>query len=811
MIPKQSLSRLPRVPKGASEKTADHVGRKFKRPTLVLSKPIEPLGLNCTGDDSLSRAREGRSQHIRHKHPVVANARRIAARLEEITKKRADRAAAAEAIGQRRRGCWSDEEVAVLVEKESELKKTGVKQINAALARFLPGRSQHVRHKHPVVANARRIAARLEEIAKKRADRAAAAEAIGQRRRGCWSDEEVAVLVEKEFELMKTGVKQINAAIARFLPGRSQHIWHKHPVVANARRIAARLEEIAKKRADRAATAEATGQRRRGCWSDEEVAVLVEKEFELMKTGVKQINAAIARFLPDKTAKQVGSKRAVLAKRAHKSHQGSEQSTTTTNSQSLIGGEPQSSSDWKDLFPGSACPGHTRWSAVFSEALLELVEDGTAIAWGSFENAIEDWVEHYKSRREVTNNRRNLARDRNIPNTSNFRPRRRDKRQAYARHQDLFRKNRKKLLAVVLGENREREYPIPIYAIEEFYKGRLSAPGPEVDLKKYPSSSQVENDSILSPFSVEEIKVSRKQMKISSAAVPDGITIGRSQHVRHKHPVVANARRIAARLEEIAKKRADRAAAAEAIGQRRRGCWSDEEVAVLVKKEFELMKTGVKQINAAIARFLPGKTAKQVGSKRAVLAKRAHKSHQGSEQSTTTTNSQSQIGGEPQSSSDWVDLFPGSACPGHTRWSAVFSEALLELVEDGTAIAWGSFENAIEDWVEHYKSRREVTNNKRNIDSDRHTSNLYKSSSRRRDKRQAYARHQDLFKKNRKKLLAVVLGENSERECPIPIYAIEEFYKNRLSAPGPEVDLRNYPSSSQIENDYLESILRGGD
>ncbi|CAI9728464.1 transcriptase [Octopus vulgaris] len=87
--------------------------------------------------------------------------------------------------------------------------------------------------------------------------------------------------------------------------------------------------------------------------------------------------------------------------------------------------------------------------------------------------------------------------------------------------------------------------------------------------------------------------------------------IGRSQHVRHKHPVVANARRIAARLEQIAKKRADRAAAADAIGQRRRGCWSDEEVAVLVEKESELKKTGVKQINAAIAGFLPGKTAKQ--------------------------------------------------------------------------------------------------------------------------------------------------------------------------------------------------------
>ncbi|CAI9744012.1 transcriptase [Octopus vulgaris] len=99
------------------------------------------------------------------------------------------------------------------------------------------------------------------------------------------------------------------------------------------------------------------------------------------------------------------------------------------------------------------------------------------------------------------------------------------------------------------------------------------------------------------------------------------MAISRSQHVRHKHPVVANARRIAARLEQIAKKSANRAAAAEAIGQRRRGCWSDEEVAVLVEKESELKKTGVKQINAAIARFLPGKTAKQVGSKRADLGR----------------------------------------------------------------------------------------------------------------------------------------------------------------------------------------------
>ncbi|CAI9724963.1 transcriptase [Octopus vulgaris] len=95
--------------------------------------------------------------------------------------------------------------------------------------------------------------------------------------------------------------------------------------------------------------------------------------------------------------------------------------------------------------------------------------------------------------------------------------------------------------------------------------------------------------------------------------------VGRSQHIRHKHPAVANARRIAARLEQIAKKRADRAAAAEAIGQRRRSCWSDEEVAVLVEKESELIKTGVKQINAAIARFLPGKTAKQLYSGAGVL------------------------------------------------------------------------------------------------------------------------------------------------------------------------------------------------
>ncbi|CAI9725411.1 ---NA--- [Octopus vulgaris] len=77
----------------------------------------------------------GRSQHIRHKHPAVANARRIAARLEQVVKKRADRAAAAEASGRRRRGCWSDEEVAVLVEKEAELSKAGVRQINAAIAR----------------------------------------------------------------------------------------------------------------------------------------------------------------------------------------------------------------------------------------------------------------------------------------------------------------------------------------------------------------------------------------------------------------------------------------------------------------------------------------------------------------------------------------------------------------------------------------------------------------------------------------------------------------------------------------------------
>ncbi|GAB1610529.1 hypothetical protein Ahia01_001339200, partial [Argonauta hians] len=66
--------------------------------------------------------------------------------------------------------------------------------------------------------------------------------------------------------------------------------------------------------------------------------------------------------------------------------------------------------------------------------------------------------------------------------------------------------------------------------------------------------------------------------------------LGRAQHIRHRHPAIANERRIAAYRSEMERKRAKRVADSMA-GGRSRGCWT-EEIQILLSKEQELLGSG---------------------------------------------------------------------------------------------------------------------------------------------------------------------------------------------------------------------------
>lgn len=65
-----------------------------------------------------------------------------------------------------------------------------------------------------------------------------------------------------------------------------------------------------------------------------------------------------------------------------------------------------------------------------------------------------------------------------------------------------------------------------MYTIEEFYSSLLSLPDPEIDLPGYPASATMINTLLLRAFTVDEVKISRRQMKVSTVAGPDEFPVG---------------------------------------------------------------------------------------------------------------------------------------------------------------------------------------------------------------------------------------------------------------------------------------------
>lgn len=63
---------------------------------------------------------------------------------------------------------------------------------------------------------------------------------------------------------------------------------------------------------------------------------------------------------------------------------------------------PAPSVDWRERFSDATNSGHTRWSVVFSEALLELGESVTMEAWDSSVRNIEDLVESHRAQEART-------------------------------------------------------------------------------------------------------------------------------------------------------------------------------------------------------------------------------------------------------------------------------------------------------------------------------------------------------------------------------------------------------------------------
>lgn len=156
--------------------------------------------------------------------------------------------------------------------------------------------------------------------------------------------------------------------------GLGQHIRHKHPCLANERRIQAAKADIERKRAARTSSntivaSNSAGQGHRA-WTDEEVSLLLELESEFK--GVKFIKKAISEHLTSKTLIQISDKRRALAKTAQRARPPVREKSITEQYATPIQGSQQgpSQEDWKAAInlEGGSLVGES------AEVLLRLVE-----------------------------------------------------------------------------------------------------------------------------------------------------------------------------------------------------------------------------------------------------------------------------------------------------------------------------------------------------------------------------------------------------------------------------------------------------
>lgn len=305
--------------------------------------------------------------------------------------------------------------------------------------------------------------------------------------------------------------------------GLGQHIRHKHPCLANERRIQSVQADIERKRAARAkskpiAASNSSGHGH-GVWTDEEVSLLLELESKFK--GVKFINKAISEHLKGKTSKQISDKRRALAAAAQKPRtpvveKSTAEQTVTPNQGSQKG---PSQEDWKAAvnLEGGPLVGES------AEVLLRTVEGEDTE--GCYSSLLDKITKLFACPvRKDKANKRQGGRAR-----SSGRPvgkRASHKADMYRKHQQLYQKDKKALSALVLdGKETGGKCELDPTLVEATYMERFGGVSQDVDLSSYPPAEQVDPLALLKPFTTEEIREAYARVKKDSAAGPDGIQL----------------------------------------------------------------------------------------------------------------------------------------------------------------------------------------------------------------------------------------------------------------------------------------------
>lgn len=341
--------------------------------------------------------------------------------------------------------------------------------------------------------------------------------------------------------------------------GLGQHVRHRHPDLANQKRIDAAAADINRKRQERLKVKEAKPSEParasklagRQVWSSEEDELL--RKLSSKHAGERFINVLIAKELPGKTNKQTSDRRRTLgligimptngSVHTRQINRAGSQSVpqdgsvltrqggrTTRRGTRNVDRSAQEQRDHDDI-------NLIARKLRFQEAIIK---DGPSNMVGDSAEALNRATEGDPTYLEHENRLLEILRERCMATPSNKKQiQRRDKRRSapkglkarekakrFRSDQFLFANDRKGLASKILdGNEGDAKCDLEPEMVEEVYKERFGGVSQDVDLSAYPEATPVDKEALLRSFSQGEVKKAMRRAKKNTAAGPDAIRL----------------------------------------------------------------------------------------------------------------------------------------------------------------------------------------------------------------------------------------------------------------------------------------------
>ena len=325
--------------------------------------------------------------------------------------------------------------------------------------------------------------------------------------------------------------------------GLGQHIRHRHPDLANQKRIDAVEADIERKR--RARREEATSKaskpssrqtdkpKKGNLWTQEETDLLVALNIKCH--GERYINKAIEKEMNGKTSKKISDKRRAMglidsdpkSKPARASTRAAAPKRQAGGSKADEPGIEQLDQEPEvmDMRPcfreAIELEGPSTLVGDSAETLLRAVRDD-----GSYQESEKIVIDLLKERCKPSENKR-TTRKMGKANQKGKPPKgkkAKEKAKQFRTDQYLFENDRsRKALSKRLLDGKESNAKCNLdpEVVEQTYKGRLGGVSQEVDLSSYPPTEKVDNNELLKPFTSKTVKAAMRKAKKNTAAGPD--------------------------------------------------------------------------------------------------------------------------------------------------------------------------------------------------------------------------------------------------------------------------------------------------